>query len=84
MAQTLTTADIEAIVTAIENKKSDHCRYDVDPNDIKEAIAFFRAFRDAVADSKKTARRWIIVALMTTISLLIGLGTMSKIKESLP
>jgi hypothetical protein len=80
--RTLTDRDVEAIVLAVESRKSSHCRYDADPKDLEDAITFFRTFSEAVSDSKRTVRRWFLVALMTAMTALIGAGILSKLKGS--
>lgn len=85
----LTPADIEAIVEAVyarhKAELSFHvpCRFEAaDPEMVKEALAFFKGFNDALDDTKKTARRWIVVALLTGTVAILGKGVWMYLKEA--
>jgi hypothetical protein len=80
MARTLSEEDLEAIGAAVANRQHSHCRYDVDPVAVKDAMEFFQTFTEAVADTKKTARRWLTVFILTAFATFVAAGVLSRLK----
>lgn len=84
----LTKADIEAIVDAVYKRHEDAavshlCRFDqLDPEMAKEALAFFKSFNEAMSDTKKTVRRWLVIAMLTGTVALLGRGVWMYLKEA--
>lgn len=75
----LTDADVAAIVAAMQAQEG-HCRYDVAPADLGEAVRFFKAFNEALQDSKRTVRNALLKLFVAGICVLIGLGIIAKLK----
>lgn len=80
----LTPADIEAIAQAVHKLQLDddhHCRFgQLDPKQVASAMEFFVKFNAAMEDSKKTVRRWLIIAFLTALAGLVGMGFWEKVK----
>jgi len=81
----LSDEDIQAIMVAIHSV--DHprnCRFSqTTPEDMEEAIEFFRTFNTAWNESKSTIRKTLIVILVTFISGMMGAGIIVEIGKVL-
>lgn len=76
--RTMTDADIAAIVQAF---KADHtCRYTIDPDELSEAVRFFRNINDILEDSKRTIRKTFLIIIITGICGLTLLGFWTKLR----
>jgi len=80
----LTDADIQELVTQINNAKHLNCRFNSIANDdLEEAVKFYKNFNSFMEDSKSTIWKAILVlGVGGTITLLI-LGFISKVKSNL-
>lgn len=75
----LTDADVAAIVAAMQRQDA-HCRYDVDPSELAEAMRFFKAFNAALEDSKRTVRNALLKLFVAGVCILLGLGALARLK----
>lgn len=87
----LTEADaelIKAIVESVLHSKASNgtthgCRFEaVNPDDLEEAVKFYRKFNEAMDDSKSVVRRAIIVLIVGGFSALLGVGFWANIKKT--
>ena len=87
----LTEADaelIKAIVESVMHVKSSNCtehecRFEaVNPDDLEEAVKFYRKFNEAMDDSKSVVRRTIITLIVGGVSVLLGVGFWANIKKT--
>lgn len=61
----LTPEDIRAIVDEIEQRRIPHsCRYDIEPDDLRDLMAFVRSFRNASIETRKTFQTMVIRMLV--------------------
>lgn len=88
---TLSEDDAERIKTIIEsalhaklsNREAHECRFEsVKPEDLEEAVKFYRKINEALDDSKSVVRRTIITLIVGGISVLIGAGFLVNIKKT--
>jgi len=82
-ARTMTDSDVQAIIIALKEHKC-NCRYDIDPEEMKEMFIFVKNWNETIADGKKTIRTTILVSIITGLFLLLGLGAVARIQESIP
>lgn len=87
----LTEADaelIKAIVESVMHDKASNCTEHtcqfeaVNPDDLEEAVKFYRKFNEAMDDSKSVVRRAIIVLIVGGISALLGVGFWANVKKT--
>lgn len=78
--QTLTERDLDAIAERL--KATDHvCQFhNVKPEELHDAMEFFRSFKTALDDSRNTVRRFLIVTLLAAALGLTSLGFWTKLK----
>ena len=85
--RTLSDEDISAITTALRGHDLEHlkvCRFNItNPEDLNEALMFYRKFNEALDESKSVVRKTILVIIISTIAGLIGVGFWTKLKVSL-
>lgn len=75
----LTELDIERIADTIESHRH-QCRYEIDPAEFRDLIAFVKSFKASMDDSKAIVRRFVIGALLAALSGLIGFKTWQGMK----
>lgn len=74
----LTDEDIQKIVTAI-NGHDQNCKFTgVDPDDLKEAIEFYKNFNELMKNSKKTVFDTLLKLGVGAICALLLLGLLAK------
>ena len=87
----LTEADAELIKTIVEsvlhvkasNCTEQECRFEsVNPEDLEEAVKFYRKFNEALDDSKSVVRRTVIALVVGGVSVLLGVGFWSNVKKT--
>lgn len=78
--RTMTDADIEAIVKAMQATTDSHCRYDVAPDDLAEAVRFFKNVNEALENSRRTVWNTLLVLIITGLFALLGVGFWSKLR----
>lgn len=85
--RTLSEDDILAISVAIREHNEEHfriCRFGTtDPDDLHEAIIFYRKFNEAMDESKSVVRKTVLVMLITGIAGILGVNIWSKIKAAI-
>jgi len=80
----LSNEDIQAFIDAL-NENESHCRFKgINPQELSEAVLFFRELNIAINESKKTVRNTLIKLLLSGIVLLILLGAGIKMNWKLP
>lgn len=79
---------IKAIVESVLHAKSSNCdnhecRFEaVNPEDLEEAVKFYRKFNEAMDDSKSVVRRTVITLIVAGVSVLLGVGFWANVKKS--
>lgn len=77
----LTDEDVTAIAEAIsEHHKECQCRYDIEPEDLKAAINFYKHFNSIMEDSKRTVRHTVLKLIVAAIMFLIVLGSWKRVE----
>lgn len=83
--RTLTDADVSALISAIAAHDTlfhKSCRFrELDPEILGEAAEFYRKFNSMLDESGKIIWKTVLVAGVSGLILIIGLGFVSKIKE---
>lgn len=75
----LTDDDIQAIALEIITARSTVCHLEkIDPDELREAVNFYKNINAILADSKRTVRKTIITMLVVVCSGLIVLGFWEK------
>lgn len=77
----LTDDDVTKLVTALR-PEIHVCRFgDIDPDDMRHSVEFFKNVNAAMTDTKSIIRKTLIVLFIGGIVSLVGLGVWEKIKH---
>ena len=82
----LTDEEIQKLAVEVSNNISlnihGNCTFkDINPNDLEEAVKFYKNFNSMMEDGKRTMLKTIISLSITGLFVLIAAGTVSKFKD---
>jgi predicted nucleic acid-binding protein len=81
---TWTEADVAALAKALASQEHSACRFtDIAPEDLKEAVAFYKNFNKFADESKVTIWRTILVLGIGGLCTLLVLGFWTKMNTPL-
>ena len=87
MKRNLTDEDIKMLVDALRVDAAEgthQCRFNqMNPNDLAEAVKFYKHFNQIMAEGGKTTRAAILVLSIGSLFTLLGIGIISKLKTPL-
>lgn len=77
----LTDGDVQAIVKEINNHS---CRFSsIEPDDIREAVVFYKNVNRVLCETKSTARKTIVVMIITGAIGIFVAGAIVKLKQTI-
>jgi len=77
----LTDADVANIVNALNDSKHTECRFgDIEVDDLKEAVQFYKNFNKLMADSGSTIWKTVLVLGVGGVCSLLLLGFWTKVR----
>lgn len=78
----LSDEEIDAIASAIVEKSHGNCKFiNITPDDVSEAVKFYKNFNSVVENSKKTVLNTIIIVIITGLIGLTTYGAVVKINK---
>jgi F420-0:gamma-glutamyl ligase len=82
-ARNFTDEDIVALVRTVISNTEHSCRFDrINPDDLDEAVKFYKNFNKIVTEGTTTARKTLVVITITSAVGIAVAGFFDKIKEA--
>jgi len=78
----LTNEDIDAIVAALIRSHTESCRFStIDPEDLSEAIKFYKNFNKMVSEGKSTIMKAVLILIIGGFAGIVWLGFVTKVHK---